>query len=253
MATAQMTAERQRIRESAETTSRPSVNVGEAERWFSLLGGGVLALEGMRRGTLTGAGLAIAGGALVYRGVTGHCSMYSALGMHTSQPTGEKARVPTGQGVKVVRAVTIDRPANQLYRSWRNFETLPQFMRHLVSVRVESNRSHWVAKGPAGTTVAWDAEIFNDEPNRLIAWRSLPGALVATAGSVHFTPAPKDRGTVVTVSLKYDPPGGKLASWLAWLFGEEPSVQVREDLLRFKALHEAGETPTIEGQPSGRR
>jgi uncharacterized membrane protein len=229
----------------------PSVNVGGMERWVSVLGGGFLAYEGLKRGDLVGAGIAVLGGSLVYRGLSGHCSLYSALGTGTACPTGTNASVAAGRGVKVVRGVTINRPADELYRSWRHFETLPQFMGHLVSVEENGNRSHWVAKGPGGTTVEWDAEIVNEVPNRLIAWRSVNGGPVATAGSVHFTPAPGDRGTEVRVELKYDPVGGYLTSWLAWLFGEEPTEQVREDLMRFKQLHEAGEIATVQGQPHG--
>jgi uncharacterized membrane protein len=101
--------------------------------------------------------------------------------------------------------------------------------------------------------VEWDAEIINDGPNRLIAWRSREGPQVATAGSVHFNPLGPGRGTEVRVVLKYDPPGGKLASWLAWLFGQEPGQQVHDELMRFKQLMETGDIATVREQPSGRR
>src|SRR5205807_5768354 len=115
----------------------------------------------------------------------------------------------------VEKTVTINRPAAVLFRMWSNFETLPRFMQHLVSVKVDGKRSHWVARGPAGTTVEWDAEIVNNVPDRLIAWRSLEGSTVDTVGSVRFVDAPGGRGTEVHVELKYDPPGGKLGSWVA--------------------------------------
>jgi len=143
------------------------------------------------------------------------------------------------------------RRAQELYVMWRDFENLPRFMSHLKSVKTYGNRSHWVADGPTGP-VEWDADIVNDEPNRLIAWRSLQESQVATAGAVHFTPLGHDRGTEVLVELKYDPPGGKLGSWLAWLFGQEPGQQIREDLRRFKQLMEAGEVPSTKGQSSCR-
>jgi len=220
-----------------------SANVGEAERLLSLAGGGLLTLYGLRQGGL--AGLAALGGSLIYRGATGHCAVYGALGIGTSKhsPT---AAVAAGRGVMVIRSVTIHRPPQEIYRFWRDFENLPRFMKHLVSVKTEGNRSHWVARGPAGMTVGWDAEIVNEEPNRLIAWRSLEGSQVATAGSVHFTPLPGG-GTEVRVTLKYDPPAGKLGSWLAWLFGEEPGQQVRDDLHRCKQLLEAGQLATVAG------
>ncbi len=227
-------------------------NVGELERWASLVGGGLLALTGLRQGSLGGLGMSAVGGALVYRGLTGRCEVYGALGVDTAKPHGQVASIPAGQGVKVVRAITIARPAEELYRIWRNFDGLPRFMQHLVSVKSEGNRSHWVARAPMGASISWDAEIVNEEPNRLIAWRSVEGSRVATAGSVTFEPAPGGRGTEVHVTLKYDPPGGKLGSWLAWAFGEEPGVQVGEDLRRLKQMMEAGEIATVEGQPSCR-
>ena len=155
--------------------------------------------------------------------------------------------------VKVEKTVTINKSAQDLYRFWHNFENLPRFMKHLAAVRNLGNkRSHWVARGPLGKQVAWDAEIITEEPNRLIAWRSLEGSEVATAGSVHFTPAPGGRGTEVRVEMKYDPPAGKVGALIAKLFGEDPARQIQEDLRRFKQLMETGEIPKAQGQLSGR-
>jgi uncharacterized membrane protein len=132
-----------------------------------------------------------------------------------------------------------------LYAFWRDFTNLPRFMEHLVSVRVDSpTRSHWVAKAPAGKTVEWDAEIINDIPDSLIAWKSAPGAEVPNAGSVHFAAAPGGRGTVVKVVMDVEPPAGRLGVLVAKLFGEDPDREVREDLRKFKQLMETGEITT---------
>jgi uncharacterized membrane protein len=153
----------------------------------------------------------------------------------------------------VDKAVTINKPIDQLYAFWRKLENLPRFMDHLESVTtIDETRSHWVAKGPAGKKVEWDAEIINEIPNELIGWRSLPGAEVNNAGSVQFKPAPGGRGTELQVELRYDPPGGALGAMFAKLFGEEPNQQVEDDLRRLKSILEAGERPTTEGQPTGR-
>jgi len=226
-------------------------NVAETERWLSVLGGGLLAAYGLHEGNLPGYGLAVLGGALIHRGLTGHCAVYGALDVSTKEHT-PAAAVGADRGVKVVRAVTIQRSAADLYSHWRDFDKLPRFMSHLVSIQTEGNRSHWVAHAPAGMTVQWDAEIVTDEPSRVIGWRSLSGSQVATAGSVHFTPLSHDRGTEVRVTLKYDPPGGTIGSWLAWVFGEEPGQQIRDDLRRFKQWMETGEFATVEGQPACR-
>lgn len=171
-------------------------------------------------------------------------------------PAGARGRsrivVPGNSGVKVVRACTIRKSAGELYAFWRNFENLPQIIKHPVSITVTSaTESRWSVSAPARDRVEWTATVINDKPNALIAWRSLEGADIPNAGSVRFETAPGDEGTEVTVSLEYDPPGGKLGALLAKLSGEEAGQQVTEALRRFKALMEAGEIPTIEGQSVG--
>ncbi|HLM56687.1 MAG TPA: SRPBCC family protein [Pyrinomonadaceae bacterium] len=234
-----------------------TTNVGQYERIACAVGGGALAVYGATRGSLGGIALALLGAALVQRGVTGHCSVYSAMDYSTAGREGlrnsDNVSVPAERGTKLEKSVTIDRPAGELYRYWRNFENLPRFMNHLESVHVTGEKtSHWVAKAPAGTSVEWDAEIYNEKEGEMIAWRTLEGADVASAGSVHFEQAAGGRGTVVRVVLKYDPPGGKLGALVARLFGENPEQQIDEDLRRFKQLMETGETATTEGQTSGR-
>ncbi|MFO0929330.1 MAG: SRPBCC family protein [Gemmataceae bacterium] len=236
---------------SASTGSAPAINVGQSERLFSAAGGVLLSLAGLRRADPLGLAIAAAGAALVYRGFTGHCSVYQALNVSTAEPRGKATAVPAGRGAKVSQSITIDRPPHELYAAWRKFEQLPRFMTHLVSVKEDGRRSHWVARGPVGTSVEWDAEIINEDRNRLIAWRSLPGSQVDTAGSVHFTPASAGRGTVVKVELKYDPPGGRIGSAIAWLVGEDACKQVAEDLQRFKQQMEAGQVAATAGSSRG--
>jgi uncharacterized membrane protein len=229
------------------------VNVGRNERIFSVGGGSALALLGIRRGGLTGLLSTGLGGMLVYRGVTGRCRAYEALGVDTARDRVEPEDY-FERGVHVVAAHTVGKPPHELYQFWRSFENLPRFMAHVESVRVlEGNRSHWVATAPSltGRRVEWDAEIINDEPDALIAWQSLPGADVHNAGSVRFVPAPGDRGTEVQVTIDYIPPAGQLGLWVAKLFGQEPQQRVKEDLRRFKRIMEAGEVPTTHGQPRG--
>jgi uncharacterized membrane protein len=157
------------------------------------------------------------------------------------------------RGVKVVRSFTIRRPAAELFEFWRNVENLPRIVKHPITITtISPTESHWVVSAPiGGDPVEWDSIIINEEKNKLIAWRSREGAEVGNAGSVRFEAAPGDLGTEVTVALEYDPPGGKLAAWMAKLSPEQPGRQVAEALRRFKALMEAGEIPTTEGQPVG--
>lgn len=157
-------------------------------------------------------------------------------------------------GQRVQEAVSINRSPDECYQFWRDLERLPTFMQHLESVEVkDERRSHWRATGPAGRKVAWDAEITEDRPGELLAWRSVEGADVDNEGTVRFAPGPGGRGTVLQVQMTYRPPAGRAGAMVARLFGEEPSVQVRQDLRRFKQLIETGEISTTKGQPSGKR
>jgi uncharacterized membrane protein len=180
--------------------------------------------------------VALGSAALLYRGVRQRSDTRRALG--------------GSRGIRVEHAVTINRPLTEVYRFWRNFENLPQFMEHLERVSLRDvGISHWVARGPAGISVEWDARIINEIDNKLIAWQSIEGSTIATAGSVTFDDT--EHGTRVRVKLQYNPPAGRLGAAVARLFGEEPEIQIREDMRRFKQLLETGEIPTIIGQPTG--
>jgi len=227
------------------------VNVGDMERVVSAVVGGGMTVLGLSRGSASGAACALMGAGLLYRGLTGHCHLYGALGVSTVERNRATA-VPAQQGVRVEQSITIDRSPEELFQFWRDFENLAQFMEHLESVKCEGNRSHWVAKAPLGMSVEWDAEIINERENEMIAWRSLPGSEVQTAGSVHFQGAPGGRGTAVTVNLKYNPPGGKLGAAAAKLFGEEPEQQISNDLRRLKQIMESSEFPVESGQAARR-
>jgi uncharacterized membrane protein len=150
-----------------------------------------------------------------------------------------------------VTTVTVNKPAQEVYRSWRDFQRLPEFMAHLEAVEpVGGARWRWVAHAPGGKRVTWEAELVEDRPGRRIAWRSVDGD-VANAGAVSFAPAPGDRGTEVTVELTYDPPGGSVGRFAASLLGEEPRQQVRDDLRRFKQMLETGEVLRSDAIPEG--
>ena len=149
------------------------------------------------------------GGGLVSRGVSGWCPVNASIGRNTAR-SDTKTALGGPRGVRVEECVTINAPAQHLYAFWRNLENLPRFMRHLESVRSgPGKQSHWVARGPAGVCVEWDASVINELENELIAWQTLEGADVVSAGSVAFEPAPG--GTSVTVTLQYDPRPGRWA------------------------------------------
>jgi uncharacterized membrane protein len=206
--------------------------------------------------------------------VAGDAVDLALLGAGLTSPDAEKGKVGTAIGVvagitaldvicvsqlqspsspiSTVQTIAVNKTPEECYQFWRNFENLPRFMAHVESVKAMGDgRYHWSVKAPAGTTVEWDAELTQDSPNR-IAWQSLPGADVVNSGTVEFQKAPAGHGTIVKATIHYTPPGGQLGSAIAKLFGEEPSIQAKMDLRRFKAVIETGEVPTTEGQSSGR-
>ena len=222
---------------------RTDVNVGRRERWISAVAAAAVAAYGLRRRRGRQILLPIAG-ALIGRAVSGRCAVNRMLGRNTAwddAPSGPVSSVRRGEGVRVDESIVLNRPRWEVYRFWRNLENLPRFMDHLEDVAMlDERRSHWTAKGPAGSRVEWDAEIHNEIPNELIAWRSLEGSEVDNAGSVRFLPT-ENGDTEVRVVLRYDPPAGKLGAAVARLFGEDPSRQVADDLRRLKQVVEAGE------------
>ena len=158
----------------------------------------------------------------------------------------------SNHGIHAKGVCIVNRPPDEVYQFWRNFRNLPRFMRHLESVEeFGDGRSHWVAKGPAGMTVEWDATIVADEPGRVITWRSLEGADVDNAGAVRFEAAPGNRGTIVRVNLEYSPMGGVVGAAVAKLFGEEPEQQMDDDLRRLKQVMEVGEVVVSEATLMG--
>lgn len=154
----------------------------------------------------------------------------------------------------VGRTVTIDRPREELYAFWRDFRNLARFLEHVERVEIgDGQRSHWVVSAPAGRTVEWDSVLTEDQPGRLIAWESAEGADVKNTGRVEFLDAAPGRGTMVRAEIVYEPPGGDAGKLIAKLFQEEPKIQARRDLRRFKQLMETGEISTTEAGPAAPR
>lgn len=181
-------------------------------------------------------------------GVTVLDAIASAKTSRSADPT------TSGGSVRAQGAITVNRPPDEVYRFWRDVENLPRFMAHLESVHGEGGvRSHWVARAPAGGTVEWDAEVVEDVPASLVAWRSLDGAQVPNSGTVRLAPAPGGGATEVRVELEYQAPLGAVGAAAARLFGEDPTQQIKDDLRRFKQVVETGDVVRSDGSPDGTR
>lgn len=244
--------------EHLESIHRPAAKPAETqqpniERAVAVAGGGsLIALGLLGRSGWSRLTLAVAGLALTYRGLTGRSLLSGRKETKHYGTSHAASKMKARRGFRFETAMTIQRSPEELFRAWRDLENLPVFLEHLHSVRDTGvGKSHWIAHGPVGN-VEWDAEIISERPNELLAWQSLPGSTLDTAGSVRFDELfPKDRGTVVRILLQYDPPGGGIVESVARLFGSGFEHSVREDLRRFKQIMEAGEVPTTAGQPSG--
>lgn len=237
-------------------------NIGKVERGASLVAGALLVMRGLQKRSWLGTGTALMGMALLRHGITGFSYTWQALGIDTTGTSpAPDVSVPSGKGVRIDEAVTINRPRDEVYRFWRDLSNLAHVMERVESVHASagSNRSHWIAKGPGGKRTEWDAEIVNESENELIAWRSLDGSEMPNAGSVRFKDASGGRGTEVKLELQYVPPGGPVGAVVSRLFNasrlmnEDPARQIHNDLKRLKARLETGVVPGTGGQPVGGR
>jgi uncharacterized membrane protein len=223
--------------------SAPLPNVGMPERIGSAAVGLASLACGVKCRGLFGGILTLLGAYGIYRGVTGKCEGYRRLGIDTAGNSDGRG-VPQDVGVKVDKSVEVRRSPMELYHFWHQLTNLPEVMPHVISVTMTDSRSHWVVAGPAGKQVEWDAEFINEKPGELIAWQSLPGSEVQSAGSVRFDPLDDGQSTRVRVVLEYLPPAGKAGALLAQLLGSSPDQQLETDLRRFKERMESGQIAT---------
>lgn len=239
--------------DTAEAVSRPQArNLDDWERIASIASGAGLIVLGLTRGGRGRAAAGLAGSGLIARGLSGYCPVSASLGRERRLDDPRRA-LAGPRGAHVHESVTIRTSVDTLWNYWRDPTNLPKVLPHLTRVeRLDDTRSHWVVEGPGGIGLAWDAEIINEVPLDTIGWKSLPGADVASAGSVSFRPMSRGR-TQVTVTMQYAPPAGNVGASLARLVGRDAGARVREALRHLKQQLETGEIPTTEGQPAGTR
>lgn len=231
---------------SEQTSSR-------GKRLATAAAGSVLLTVGLRRRSLSGTLLALGGGWLVARGISGSGRPVRALGSMLSE---KRARDETGvpaDAPAVKRSITVGAPADELSEYWRDPEQLTRLVGSVADVTdAGEDRHRWEVQPPRGPNVAWETEIVEDRPGELLRWESVEGATIATEGTVRFRPAAGDRGTEVTLELDFDPPGGEIGNAVVQRLGIVPEAIAGNALDRFKSLVETGEIPTLERNPSAR-
>ena len=198
--------------------------------------GGAALLSGLTRGGVLGIATSLADAGMLARAVT-NIELPRLIGAGSDR-----------WAVDIQKTVKIQAPIEEVYNFWANVEHFPRFMTHIKEVRhLGEGRSHWVAEGPAGTSVTWDAEITLYEPNRRLAWRSTPGSMIENAGLIHFDAYP-DGSTRVHLRWSYNPPAGAIGHAVAWLLGKDLKTELDEDLVRLKSLLEHGKTRAASGE-----
>jgi uncharacterized membrane protein len=201
-------------------------------QWGAVIGGGALAIYGITRRSPLGVALAAGGGTLALIGVN---------------------RKQSQNKPSTWTSLLVNCTPEEAYRFWRDFENLPRFMNRLQTVTVKDDRhSRWVALGPMGQPIRWDAEITDERENEYIAWRSLPGSDLQVDGRVEFRLAPAGRGTLIKAKIEFGALDGAENAF-AKFFTRGANFAMRQDLRRLEALMETGEIPTTEGQPHGPR
>jgi uncharacterized membrane protein len=192
-----------------------------------------------------GIGCALLLRGLIKGGIGGLASRLGGMALLLRSTSNRELRELVGVGcdahlIELDKTIHIDAPVESVYAFWTNYANFPRFMRHVKQVQERGEgRSHWVAQGPGGVKVSWDAEITKNIPNQLLAWRSVPGSQIETEGQVRFD-GNGNGGTRVTIRLWYRPPAGVLGHLIASLFGSDPKHEMDADMVRLKSLFEVG-------------
>jgi len=235
----------------------PSSGMDDMQRWVSGVGGAAVLFYGLRQQNLSRWPLAVLGAGLIYQGVSGH-NLLDYLPIHEDENEETSFIEPVtnrepheSTELRIRKSVTINRPAAELYSYWRKLSNLPTFMTHVKSVEeTSSEQSHWVVDVVHGMQLEWDARITVDRPNEMIAWETLPDSTLQNRGYVKFIPT--SYGTEVSVSLEYDPPVAVAGALVGRALKFIPATEIKDEIRHFKALMEAGEIPTTDGQSSAR-
>lgn len=213
--------------------------------------GSVLVVRGLRRRSLRGAAMALAGGGLLARALGGRL-----IGRRSGPRAADRhdaGRTGATDTTSVSRSITVGKPADELYEAWRDPERFSRIVGHFADVTSLGDGGYrWTVDGPGGRDLSWETHIVEEESGEFLRWETPEDATVSNRGSVRFHPAPGDRGTVVTMTVTFDPPGGRVGNAALKRLGIVPETLVGQTLGRFKSLVESGEIPTLEGNPSAR-
>jgi uncharacterized membrane protein len=220
--------------------------------------GGTQSWPGRREGRQEPLGgrssLGIVGLALAAAAGVGAIGLIGAQMRNTGSKTrtGPNRQSTAGHEPEVERSITIeDVPADELYRRWRDPDTMRRIMAPFADVQPTGDgQTRWSAGHNLGS---WDMRLADDHPGKLMRWEAQGEGALIRETSVRFRPAAGNRGTVVVLRASLDPPGGMLGRIATQMLGNTvPAALASKSLHYFKALVQTGEIPTTERQPAAR-
>ena len=230
------------------------MNLHKLERVGSSVLGALMVAGGLKRRSIGGLAAVLTGSGLLYRGISGHCHVYQALGISTARRTLTDAVAEASRERRVQRIVTVDKPAAELYALWRDPATLRQVMAPFANLSPAADEGiRWSLRSPLGRLCVWTSQVVEEREGELLRWESIEGSKMIAGGMLRLAPALGNRGTRVSLSLRFEPPPGLIGHALFSTLRVVPNTISRKALQRFKSLAETGEIPTTEGSPSALR
>lgn len=232
---------------------RSADSYDRVKRIATIVLGGVLFFRGLKRRSARGMAMALVGGTLLIRALRSARTQDGAGDPRPSRSATGSESTGAADEPTISRSITIGKPADELYDAWRDPDVFSRVMGHVAEVESSEDGHYvWTVDGPLGGLLSWETRIVEDEPGEFVRWRTSEDSTVQNEGSVRFSPAPGDRGTEVTLRVRFDPPGGRVGSATLERLDVVPEALAGRALDRFKSLVETGAIPTKEGNPSGR-
>ena len=203
------------------------INVSDVERVLSTAAGTFLyVLSVSRKKSKLNALIRYGGLYMLYRGISGNCPIRASISKNEVEQHTPAVNIRT--------SLIVNAPKKLVYDTWRDLENLPHFLKHIKRIKVKDDiHSHWVLKTPGRIpSVEWNAEIIDQEDERELSWRSLPGSMIETAGKITF--ADTLNGTQLDITISYRPPAGYIGSTIGNFLNPSLKKYVEDDILNFK-------------------
>ena len=207
---------------------------GTAERAITVASGALMFAPLLRKRTAMSWTAAAAGGALIVDGLSGACLLSHKLGLSAGSPTTQHLK----------RSITIAKDAADLYALWRNPDTFKRLARPYADVQAEGkNHVRWCIPLPMGQELHGEALMVEERPDEMVHWSTPPDASLQIDEWMRLRPAPRNRGTEMTLQYKIDfsrVPGAPTLRAISSFFRKPARLLLGKVLDDFKDLAETG-------------